>query len=83
LGYLIRWAMVNDDQLNLIDNDMLEYLKYEAQRRGTTIQEVYEEETACRQLANKEWFTSAELKALAEASHPDPRLLEGEEEYPF
>jgi hypothetical protein len=66
-----------------LDDDLIQYLKYEAERRRMTVEEIYQEEMACQQLAEKQAFTRAELKALAEASHPDPRLLEGEEECPF
>jgi hypothetical protein len=75
--------MLGENNAAFLDDDFIQYLKYEAERRSMTVEEIYEEEMACQKLAEKQAFTRTELEALVEASHPDQRLLEGEEQYPF
>lgn len=65
------------------NEDMTAYLQYEANRRGTDIEEVRKEELACQKLAHKQAFSVKELEALAKASKPSERVPEGNEEYPF
>ena len=75
--------MLSDNSLEWLDGDMVAYLQYEANRRGVTIEEAYQEEISFQQKAEAQSLTPDELKALANASNPDPRLLQGDEEYPF
>jgi hypothetical protein len=63
--------------------DMTSYLQYEANRRGTDIEEVRKEELAYQKLARKQAFSVKELEAFAKASKPSERVPEGNEEYPF
>ena len=65
------------------NDDMRAYLRFEAQRRGIGINKVREEEMACQKRAREEAFSFEELKALAKASKPNQRILEGDEERPF
>jgi hypothetical protein len=63
--------------------DMLEYLTYEAERRGISFGEVFAEESAARVIADAEAFSPEELAGLAANSKPNLQWLNGDEEYPF
>ncbi|OHB70747.1 MAG: hypothetical protein A2V70_11780 [Planctomycetes bacterium RBG_13_63_9] len=67
----------------VVDEDMLAYLRFEAERRGISVEEVYDEEAQFGAIAQRNALTTEELKTLARISEPDARLLEGDEECPF
>lgn len=71
-GSPIRWAMVHNDRLSLLDDDMLEHLQYEAQRRGVTVEEIYQEEIAARAELDRITPRNADLLAMADRS-PAPQ----------
>ena len=58
-----------------VSADMMEYLKYESDRRHIAIEEVYREEMAAEQRACAKLPSREELKILARNSNPDPRYL--------
>jgi hypothetical protein len=64
--------MVYDNQLKLLDDDMLEHLQYEAQRRGMTVEEIYQEEIAARAELDRITPRNADLLAMADRS-PAPQ----------
>jgi hypothetical protein len=66
-----------------VSADFLEYLKYEANRRHITVEEVYQDELAAEKRARAKALGPDELEALARESKPDQRRLEADEEYPF
>ena len=75
--------MLGTHDFAILDNDILEYLTYEARRRGISIQEAYREEMEGQDRARREAFSKQELQQLTETSQPDKRLLEGDEDCPF
>lgn len=76
-------VLIIGDQPIELSPDMSAYLEYEAKRRGISVEDVYKEEVHFRALAERNAPTREELRALARTSKPDPRLLEGDQRYPF
>ncbi len=66
-----------------LDDDMMAYLRYEAMRRGISVEQAYRDEIFYQRKAKEETLSPEELKALVAATQPDPRLLQGDEECPF
>jgi hypothetical protein len=75
--------MLTSDKMVALSADMRAYLEYEANRRGIDIELVYNEEKNAQKALDARPFTTEELRTLAAASTPDPRVLEGDEDYPF
>jgi hypothetical protein len=69
--------------MGLFDTDLAEYCVYEGQRRGVPPETIYREEMEARAWLAANTPPNEELMRLADASSPDPRRLEGDEECPF
>jgi hypothetical protein len=66
-----------------ISADTYECLEWEAQERGITAADLYEEDLHYQQLARQGAFSHEELEMLVETSTGDERLSEDDEESPF
>ncbi len=76
-------AMLRPDRMMVPTTDMLMCLKSEAEQRGISVAELYDEEVHYKQLARQGAFSREELQMLVETSTGDERLSEGDEESPF
>jgi hypothetical protein len=72
-----------DDRTIALDQDMMGYLRLEAERRGISMEEVYREEKHFDALAQRDAFTTEELRTLIRIGERNTRLPEGDEECPF
>lgn len=58
--------LLSDDRFVALDDDTLDHLTFESERRSITIQEAYEEEMAAREELARITPTNAELLRIAE-----------------
>jgi len=58
--------LIRGDRFSIVDSDMLDYLKHEAQRRSISVEQVYEEEMAAKSELAKITPCNADLLSIAD-----------------
>lgn len=74
--------LFSDGHIVPIEVDEMSYLKYEAERRGISIQDVYEEERAAEKRVSAKAISRETLKRIARCCTPDSRYLDVDDD-PF